>query len=484
MAKQEIFRWRTNPNIIAQYILDKQVPAGSKVTLKPNEACAILEGGRVVGVVSQIEMEVNPKIGTLSKMFGKKNPSRAFLFAFLGPHEIMMKMTAKTVDNQAVNGIAFLRVNISREAVPRLLQLPAKGKTHVTIGDLSKRLELEASQKVASEIIASINLEELRSDPNIEKDIQATLKMSLRPTMESLGLTMEAAWTTWNDTESEKIISMQVDLENMVVRNEVMDAKDVADANRIFKTKVRQIELKKSLHLAEMDAEAKKLVAEEVATLTSQMELDQTRWDTMRAQEFRNIGHEQEKAILLREEQLAAASHELEMARHNIQQKSMEADSERMEKQKEFDIQVDQAETHRAIQHEQSETHRAIQNEQTQLELDRDHQEQIREEEIQERREQTKADRTMSTFKEVQDAKADRKAQEADREQQRLGVQSGMSDKIVDTLAQIATESGDSNVSLEALRTLSDLRKQDIEASSEAYVEEKGEDSEDESPKV
>jgi hypothetical protein len=172
------------------------------------------------------------------------------------------------------------------------------------------------------------------------------------------------------------------------------------------------------------------------------------------------------------------------MARHNIQQKSMEADSERMEKQKEFDIQVDQAETHRAIQHEQSETHRAIQNEQTQLELDRDHQEQIREEEIQERREQTKADRTMSTFKEVQDAKADRKAQEADREQQRLGVQSGMSDKIVDTLAQIATESGDSNVSLEALRTLSDLRKQDIEASSEAYVEEKGEDSEDESPKV
>jgi len=27
MAKQETFRWRTNPNIIAQYILDKQVPA-------------------------------------------------------------------------------------------------------------------------------------------------------------------------------------------------------------------------------------------------------------------------------------------------------------------------------------------------------------------------------------------------------------------------------------------------------------------------
>jgi hypothetical protein len=446
MAKEEVFRWRTNPNVIARYILDKHVPDGSRVTLKPNEACAILEQGRVVGVATQTEMEVNPKLGTLSRIFGKKSPSRAYLFALLGPHEIMLKLEGRTSDNHDVKGIAFVRASIDREAVPRLLQLPAKGRTEVTAGDLAARMEMEASQKVASEIIANVDLATLRSDPDIDKDVEATLKIGLRATMESLGMSMEAVWCTWNDTEADKILSMRAELENMVAKNEVMDAMQAEDAQRIINTKLRQIELQHSMQVADMSAQAKQAVAAELAQMAAQKDVDQARWDTIRAQELRNIDHAQE----------------MQMASMNIEKESQVADFERSQRQKDFDMD----------------------NLQTQTALDTEHQEQLRQVEIQQHQEDTKSERAMDMFAQVQEQKSKRLEQQAEREQQRLGVQTEMSDKMVETLGQIASGSDSSEVSLEALKQLSELRKQDVQASSEAYVKDEASKGEDENPKV
>jgi hypothetical protein len=462
MAKEEVFRWRTNPNVIARYILDKHVPDGSRVTLKPNEACAILEQGRVVGVATQTEMEVNPKLGTLSRIFGKKSPSRAYLFALLGPHEIMLKLEGRTSDNHDVKGIAFVRASIDREAVPRLLQLPAKGRTEVTAGDLAARMEMEASQKVASEIIANVDLATLRSDPDIDKDVEATLKIGLRATMESLGMSMEAVWCTWNDTEADKILSMRAELENMVAKNEVMDAMQAEDAQRIINTKLRQIELQHSMQVADMSAQAKQAVAAELAQMAAQKDVDQARWDTIRAQELRNIDHAQEKAAMVRQEEVQATAHEMQMASMNIEKESQVADFERSQRQKDFDMD----------------------NLQTQTALDTEHQEQLRQVEIQQHQEDTKSERAMDMFAQVQEQKSKRLEQQAEREQQRLGVQTEMSDKMVETLGQIASGSDSSEVSLEALKQLSELRKQDVQASSEAYVKDEASKGEDENPKV
>jgi hypothetical protein len=461
MSKEEVFRWRTNPNIIAQYIMDRHVPDGSRVTLKPNEACVILEEGRVIGVATQTEMEVNPKVGTLSRMFGKKSPSRSFLFTFLGPHEILLKLEGRTNDGQDVKGIAFLRVNIEREAAPRLLQLPAKGKTSVTISDLSSRLEMEASQKVASEVIATVDLESLRSDPDIDKDVEATLRISLRSSMDNLGLTMSSAWCSWNDTEVEKIATMRIELENMVSRNQVLDEMEAEDAQRIINGKLRQIELQHSLQVAELSAEAKQRVASELASMEAQRDVDQARWDTIRAQELRNVAHTQELAQSSREEELKIASHEIELVRSNLAKHSMVSDLEHSERLREQEVE----------------------NQQMKFEKDIQFQEQERQVDLVERQKDAKTDRAMDMFQQVQDRKAKRLEQEADREQQRLGVQSGMSDKMTETLAQIASGSDDSAVAMEALKQLSELRKQDVQASSDAYVKDEDIKGEDELPK-
>ena len=84
------FRWRENPTVVAQYLPGKKIPEQAEVTLKPNEICVVLENGKVVGSVSQQHMEVSPEMGLFGRMLGKRNPHRAFMFCFTGPHLVMV----------------------------------------------------------------------------------------------------------------------------------------------------------------------------------------------------------------------------------------------------------------------------------------------------------------------------------------------------------------------------------------------------------
>ena len=45
MAKEQRYRWRTSPHVVGQYVMDKHIPKGSHITLKPNEACLVVEKG-------------------------------------------------------------------------------------------------------------------------------------------------------------------------------------------------------------------------------------------------------------------------------------------------------------------------------------------------------------------------------------------------------------------------------------------------------
>ena len=54
--------------VIARYVMGHDVPSGLEVTLKPNEACVVIEDGRIAGVATQQHDE--PQIGLLGRMFG------------------------------------------------------------------------------------------------------------------------------------------------------------------------------------------------------------------------------------------------------------------------------------------------------------------------------------------------------------------------------------------------------------------------------
>ena len=76
----------------------------------------------------------------------------------------------------------------------------------------------------------------------------------------------------------------------------------------------------------------------------------------------------------------------------------------------------------------------------------------------------------MDLFAGVQERKEERMALEAEREQARLDSSRAGSDKIVDTLSEIAKSSKDSEVHKETVRQLGELRKSDVEGEDQAYI--------------
>ena len=75
----------------------------------------------------------------------------------------------------------------------------------------------------------------------------------------------------------------------------------------------------------------------------------------------------------------------------------------------------------------------------------------------------------MAMFEEVQARKRERMAMNKEQEQMRLEQQQQGSDKTVSVLENIAANSTDPQVQLEALKQLAELRKTDLQAQKDAY---------------
>ena len=77
----------------------------------------------------------------------------------------------------------------------------------------------------------------------------------------------------------------------------------------------------------------------------------------------------------------------------------------------------------------------------------------------------------MEMFDQVQERKRERMQMEADREQSRIDAASKGSEAIIATLTEIAQSSKDPQVAMEALRQLSEIRKADVDAAKDAYMD-------------
>ena len=92
---RDTYRWREEPDIIARFVHDKELPKNTPIVLRPNEVCVVLENGRISGIVTQQVMRANPTTSMLRRIFGGKR-QRSYLFAFLGPYTFTMPFTSKS----------------------------------------------------------------------------------------------------------------------------------------------------------------------------------------------------------------------------------------------------------------------------------------------------------------------------------------------------------------------------------------------------
>ncbi len=192
---RETYRWREEPDIIARFVHDKELPKNTPIVLRPNEVCVVLENGRISGIVTQQVMRANPTTSMLRRIFGGKR-QRSYLFAFLGPYTFTMPFTSKSSDHQTMKGEASLRVHASRENIARLIQLPAKGIMEIRTSDISNLL-IDEAQAYMSKTIQRFTNDELVQD-QADENTTIGLCMALRRTIESFGMTIDHSYITWN----------------------------------------------------------------------------------------------------------------------------------------------------------------------------------------------------------------------------------------------------------------------------------------------
>ena len=399
------FRWRTNPTVIATYMNDADVPRQAEVTLKPNEVCVVLENGKIVGSVSQTHMEVSPQVGLFGTLFGKSNPVRSFIFAFTGPHAVLVQVRGVADNGDEINCLITLKLEITRETAPRLISFPAKGTMTVQAGNIAA-LVSPAVSSAALQHLRGMDAASMRT-VQANEDVMYAVKTALRATLDEHGMAFRSGFITWSTTAAEQQLQHQHDLERLQLSKDIESDKQAVELDHLIKSEQRKHEVNARMALVGVQAKEAAELKLELERIKGAGELDLQTW--------RQQQH-------LQDQQMDAARTEaLKVAQADVELAKLEA-----ERQK----------TLASVAHDA---------------------------------EDQKMNRAMNMFEQVQAKKQERMRLQNEQEQQRLEQHAKASQSTIAVLEEIAASSDDPAVKLEALKQLAELRKADVAGQKDAY---------------
>ena len=399
------FRWRTNPTVIAHYMNDADIPRQAEVTLKPNEVCVVLENGKIVGSVSQTHMEVSPQVGLFGTLFGKSNPVRSFIFAFTGPHAVLVQVRGVADNGDEINCLITLKLEITRETAPRLISFPAKGTMTVQAGNIAA-LVSPAVSSAALQHLRGMDAASMRT-VQANEDVMYAVKTSLRATLDEHGMAFRSGFITWSTTAAEQQLQHQHDLERLQLSKDIESDKQAVELDHLIKSEQRKHEVNARMALVGVQAKEAAELKLELERIKGAGELDLQTW--------RQQQH-------LQDQQMDAARTEaLKVAQADVELAKLEA-----ERQK----------TLASVAHDA---------------------------------EDQKMNRAMNMFEQVQAKKQERMRLQNEQEQQRLEQHAKASQSTIAVLEEIAASSDDPAVKLEALKQLAELRKADVAGQKDAY---------------
>lgn len=399
------FRWRTNPTVIAHYMNDADVPREAEVTLKPNELCVVLENGKIVGSVSQTHMEVNPQVGLFGKLFGKTNPIRSFMFAFTGPHAVLVQVRGTAANGDEINCLLTLKLEVTRESAPRLITFPAKGTMTVQAKDIADLLS-PAVNAAALEHLRGMDATSMRT-VEANEDVVYAVKTALRATLDEHGLAYRSGYITWSSTAAEQQVQHQHDLERLQLSKDIESDRQAIELDHLIKSEQRKHEVNARMELVGVQAKEAAELKLELERLKGAGELNLQQWQQQQ----------------------------------DLQDKQMDATRSEAVKNAETDVELAQLEAERQ---------KALAS----VAQDADKQ---------------KMNNAMEMFEQVQARKRDRMRLQNDQEQQRLEQHAKGSQSTIAVLEDIAASSDDPAVKLEALKQLAELRKADVAGQKDAY---------------
>ena len=401
------FRWRDNPTVIAQYMNDRDVPRQAEVTLKPNEVCVVLENGKIVGSVSQTHMEVNPEVGLFGRIFGKSTPTRSFMFAFTGPHTIIVQIRGIGNNGDEINCLLTLKVAITRESATRLINFPAGGIMIVQASDIAELIS-GPTQTSALEILRAYSSQDMRTT-NVSDDVLYAVKNAIKSTLDQYGMQFRDGFLTWSRTAVEQQIQHQHDLERIKINKNLDSEKQEIELNHMIQTEQRKHEINARMALVGVQAQDSARMKMELDRLSMSSKYNLAKW-----QQDNDLNEAKDDAT--RNKAIKDAQTNLELAK-------LEAERQRI---------LTSAETEK---------------------------------------ESKENEELMEMFNQVQARKRERMKMKAEQEQARLQQHTVASQSTISTLEKIASSSTDPAVQMEALKQLAELRKADISGQKDAYTE-------------
>ena len=287
--RRNTYRWRTNPDQIARFVHDIDMPRNAPVLLRPNEVCVVLENGRIAGVVTQQVMRANPTTSMLRRMFGGKR-QRSYLFAFLGPYTITLPFASKSSDHQTLHGQATVRLFATREQIARLIQLPANGMMEIRVQDLENILLAEAQAYMARTMQKYSNDELVQEAAN--EDASIGLSFALRRTVESFGMSIDHTFITWKQSDKIRLEAEREHVNNMAEHASIQAEREQITFDAQLATQQRRADYTARSQMAGKAATERAKAEPRIAQIKAEGSISEAEWDN----KHRNQAHETEMA--------------------------------------------------------------------------------------------------------------------------------------------------------------------------------------------
>ena len=287
--RRNTYRWRTDPDQIARFVHDKDLPRNTPILLRPNELCVVIENGRIAGIVTQQVMRANPTTSMLRRMFGGKR-HRSYLFAFLGPYTVNLPFVSKSNDHQTLRGNATVRLSATREQIARIIQLPANGMMEICVQDLQTMLLGEAQAYMARTIQKYSNDELVQEAAN--EDASIGLSLALRRTVESFGMSIDHAFIAWKQSDKVRLEAEREHATNMAEHLSIQAEREQIVFDAQLATQQRRADFTARSQMAGKAATERAKAEPRIAQIKAEGSISEAAW----ANKHRNQTHEAELA--------------------------------------------------------------------------------------------------------------------------------------------------------------------------------------------
>ena len=308
----ERFRWRTNPAVIAQYYTGETMPKDADVHLRPNEACLVIENGRIVGSATATRLTVNPSLGTLQRLFSVREPFRSFLFVHLGPHDLLLQLNGTWSDGSTGKGLAGLHMRFEEEHLGKLLRFASSGMTTITANDVAKAMALEVRDRFAMGQMARVHPSSATGDPDTATLMEAGLRTIAAPLVADLGGVLVRSWLSWTPSDHDRLVSMRQELQTFAEEGRLIAERDRLEMERLIAQETLLLERQHQVHTATVEYQAKAAAAEDIARLRVKAEKEKEQWAVLTARDRAKAAHEMTKLGLdsTYEDAVSQADHE------------------------------------------------------------------------------------------------------------------------------------------------------------------------------